>query len=78
MKYVDDELFKLPPVESPVPMAGPVGKTCRDCRHMRRHLFTEKINYCAKGTSKHTPNGLAKTKRLAPACWAFEAKEGRE
>jgi hypothetical protein len=76
MKWVEPDLFKVPGVatQEARPGSGPAGKHCRDCVHMRRHNFTEKINYCAKGKSNRTPNGLAKTKRLAPSCWLFEQK----
>ena len=32
-------------------------------RHMRAHPFSKRYNYCAQGSSSHTPNGMAKTKR---------------
>lgn len=46
---------------------------CSTCRHMRRHSFSDRYNYCAKETSKHTPCGMAKTKRSA-VCDMWEAK----
>ena len=29
----------------------------------RAHPFSKRYNYCAQGSSSHTPNGMAKTKR---------------
>ena len=37
--------------------------TRRKCVHMRAHPFSKRYNYCAQGSSSHTPNGMAKTKR---------------
>jgi hypothetical protein len=41
--------------------ARPKGQKCSTCLHHRGHAFSEKYHYCKKGTSKHTPNGFAKT-----------------
>ncbi len=38
-------------------------KRCATCVHMRAHPFSKRYNYCAQGSSSHTPNGMAKTKR---------------
>lgn len=46
---------------------------CATCRHMRRHGYSDRYNYCAKETSKRTPCGLAKTKRSA-VCDLWDAK----
>lgn len=49
-------------------------KRCRDCKHIRHHQYTDKINYCAVKLDKHTGTGLKKVKRLDNICEQFEAK----
>jgi hypothetical protein len=52
----------------------PKGQKCSNCLHHRGHPFSPKYHYCAKGTSKHTDNGMAKTK---PGGWCklWEARQ---
>lgn len=45
------------------------GQFCRNCEFMRTHPYSDKYNYCALKKSKHTPNGLGKTKRLSWCEW---------
>lgn len=45
------------------------GQACRNCAFFQRHPYSDKYNYCALKRSKHTPNGLGKTKRLDWCEW---------
>jgi len=40
----------------------PKGQKCSTCIHHRGHEYSPKYHYCKLGSSKHTPNGYAKTK----------------
>lgn len=45
------------------------GQACRNCRFMRTHAYSDRYNYCALKKSKHTPDGMGKTKRLSWCPW---------
>ena len=51
----------------------PKGQKCSSCIHHRRHEFSDKYHYCKLGTSKHTPNGYAKT-AASGWCQKWEVK----
>ena len=51
------------PVKKVQARRGEPGKQCGDCKFGHAHGFSEKYFYCSKFGSKHTPNGMAKTKR---------------
>ncbi len=53
---------------------GEPGKQCRDCKFGRAHPFSDKYFYCAKFASRHTPNGMAKTKRTL-TCDQFTSRQ---
>ena len=51
--------MKLPPTPEQVAWL----KRQRALTVTQAHPFSKRYNYCAQGSSSHTPNGMAKTKR---------------
>lgn len=58
---------------APIRKCADMKVRCATCRHFREHPHSPRYNYCARRTSKHTPNGLATTKRNN-VCAQWEGK----
>ena len=55
----------------PMPKDDNSTDTCRNCQHLIRHTYSDKMKYCSKYKQKNTANGLLKIKSGLKACVLF-------